>query len=267
MIQAFVEFLKASLRLGSVEVWLIVIIAGLVLLSWRRTRSWATPYLVVILVAFWLLSTPALAEWVATRTAGGYAPIRRAEEARGATTIVVLGGGSFTFHVTGFVLNEPAEGTSFRVIEGARVYRLLNSPTSTPTVILMGGTTAHRDPAARPESDAMAGAMLALGVPLNDLVFENRSKTTREQALEFKRMFAGHESEPFVLVTSPTHMARSMSAFRAVGLKPVASLAALRSDGEHFLWLPTDEALAISDAVIYDTAARFYYWSRGWLAR
>ena len=104
-------------------------------------------------------------------------------------------------------------------------------------------------------------------MPLDALVFENRSKTTREQALEFKRMFAGYESEPFVLVTSPTHIKRSMGAFRAVGLNPIASPSALTSDGSSFRWLPTDDALLIADSVVYDSAARIYYWGRGWLAR
>jgi uncharacterized SAM-binding protein YcdF (DUF218 family) len=265
--QSFVELLKESARLGTIEVWLLIVLAGLVFLSWRRSRPWARTYLAVVLVVFWLLSTPAIAEWLASATAGGYVPIRSVEDAHGATTIVVLGGGSFTYHVGRFVLNEPAEGTAYRVIEGARVYRLLNSPTSSPTVILMGGSTARRDPGARPESDAMAGAMFALGVPIDHLVFENRSKTTREQALEFKRMYASHEAEPFVLVTSPTHIARSMGAFRAVGLNPIASTSELTSDGGHARWLPTDSALVISDAIVYDTAARVYYWSRGWLSR
>jgi uncharacterized SAM-binding protein YcdF (DUF218 family) len=265
--QSFVEILKQSMRLSSVDIWLLAMLIGLVLLSWRRSRSWARAYFGVVLATLWLLSTPAVAESLAGLTDGDYAPIRRVEDARGATTIVVLGGGSHTYHVGRFFLSETAGGTAFRVIEGARVFRLLISPTGSPKLVLMGGPTQRRDPAARPESDAMGGAMLDVGVPLDALVFENRSKTTREQALEFKRMFAGHESEPFVLVTSPTHIKRSMGAFRAVGLNPIASPSALTSDGNSFRWLPTDDALVIADSVVYDSAARIYYWGRGWLAR
>jgi len=95
-------------------------------------------------------------------------------------------------------------------------------------------------------------------------VVETQSTTTREQALVFKQMFNG-SSEPFVLVTSPTHIVRSMSAFRSVGLNPIASPSVLRSDGDHRLhWLPDDSALMVSDAVMYDVAARLYYWMRGW---
>jgi uncharacterized SAM-binding protein YcdF (DUF218 family) len=265
--QTFVEFLKQSMRLGSVDVWLFALLVGIVLLSWRRSRSWARAYFGVVLATLWLLSTPAVAEWLAGLTDGDYVPIRRVEDARGATTVVVLGGGSYTYHVGRFFLSETAGWTAFRVIEGARVFRFLIGPTSSPKLILMGGPTQRHDPAARPESDAMGGAMLALGVPLDALVFENRSKTTREQALEFKRMFAGHESEPFVLVTSPTHMVRSMGAFRAVGLNPIASPSALASDGDRQRWQPSDDALMIADSIIYDSAARVYYWTRGWLAK
>ena len=65
----------------------------------------------------------------------------------------------------------------------------------------------------------MDGAILRLGVPHDRLVCEMTSKTTREQALVFKQMFAGR-SEAFVLVTSPTHMARSMSAISSGGPQP-----------------------------------------------
>src|SRR5262245_49847665 len=136
--QAFVELLKQTMRLGSVELWLLAIIVGLVLLSSRRTRPWVRAYFAIVAVALWLLSTPAVAEWIAGLTVGGYTPISRVEDARGSATIVVLGGGSLTFHVGRFFLNETAGGTAFRVIEGARIFRLLNSPTSRPTVILMG---------------------------------------------------------------------------------------------------------------------------------
>jgi uncharacterized SAM-binding protein YcdF (DUF218 family) len=261
--QAIVEVLKETMRLGSVELWLLVLLVGLALLTWRRSRAWARTYVAVVLVAFWLLSTPAVAEWLASATDGGYVAIAKPEDARGATTIVVLGGGAFTFHVGRYVLSEPAGGTPYRVIEAARIYRMLDRP----SIVLMGGPTFRQDPAARPESDAMAGAILALGVPIDRLVFENRSKTTREQAVEFKRMYAGHEAEPFVLVTSPTHIARSMGAFRAVGLNPIASPSALTSDGERARWLPSNDALTISDSIVYDTAARLYYWGRGWLSR
>jgi hypothetical protein len=56
--------------------------------------SWARPYFAVVVATLWLLSTPAVAESLAGLTDGGYAPIRRVEDARGATTVVVLGGGS-----------------------------------------------------------------------------------------------------------------------------------------------------------------------------
>lgn len=256
-----VSLLKQSMRLGSVFVWLLAIAVGLLLLSGRRTRSWVRAYFVAVFIGFWLLATPAVADWLASLVSGGYVALQRADEARGANTIVVLGGGADTFHVGALTLSDPAIFTVFRVIEAARLYALLNRP----TVILMGGVTS-KDPKAGAESDAMGAAIVRLGVPPDRIVLESESKNTREQALALKRMFTGMEPRPFVLVTSPTHVPRAMAAFRAVGLNPIASPAALHSDNARG-WLPNDNALMITDTVTYDTAAWLYYWSRGWLSR
>jgi uncharacterized SAM-binding protein YcdF (DUF218 family) len=258
------ELLKESLRLSSVAVWLPVMTVGAALAWWRRSRPVARVYIVAVLLGYWLLATPAVAERLASMTAGGYGSLERAGDARGASEVVVLGGGSNTFQAGGLAVEEPSVGTAFRVIEAARVYRLLDRP----TVILMGGTPARHEAGALPESDAMGAAADRLGIPVDHLVLENRSQTTREQALAVKRMFAGREGRPFVLVTSPTHIARAMSAFRAVGLAPIASASALESDGRRASrWWPNDTALLVSDEVFYDVAARVYYWSRGWLGR
>jgi uncharacterized SAM-binding protein YcdF (DUF218 family) len=158
-------------------------------------------------------------------------------------------------------INEPAVFTTFRILEAARVYRILDRP----TVILMGGNTSKTDPNAGPESEAMAATITRLGVPSDRIVLESQSQTTREQALAMKRLFAGREREVFVLVTSPTHMPRSIEAFQAVGLNPIASPAALWSREFGDSWLPDEWGMMIADAVVYDSAARVYYWSRGWL--
>ena len=70
----------------------------------------------------------------------------------------------------------------------------------------------------------------------------------------------------FVLVTSPTHMRRSLAAFRNEGLDPVASVAPVRSPHigpPPFLW-PNGDSLSAADDTIYDYAATVYYWWRGW---
>ena len=254
--------LKESARLSSVTFWFAAVLLGLGIAGWPRTRAWSRRYFLALFAFLWLASTPAVSTAVASLMDGGYRPLARADDARGADTIVVLGGGATTFHFGGLSLNQPSVGTAFRVIEGARVYALLNRP----LVVLSGGIAVKRTAVAGPESEAMRDAMLRLGVPADHLVLESGSRTTREQALAIRRLFEGREQRPFVLVTSPTHMPRSMAALRAVGLRPTASPAPFFSEGGLGIWrwLPGEAGLMVSDAVVYDAAARLYYWSRGW---
>src|SRR5207244_2037789 len=143
----------------------------------------------------------------------------------GATTVVVLGGGSWSNRVGSLALYQMAPETVFRVLEAARLYRLLG----TPTIVLSGGAAEH-SPAARPESEVMRDAIQGLGVPADRLVLESASRTTRMQAIAVRRLVGPRAREPIVLVTSPAHMRRSIGAFRAAGLEPIASVSAYKSD-------------------------------------
>jgi uncharacterized SAM-binding protein YcdF (DUF218 family) len=176
----------------------------------------------------------------------------------------VLGSGNQTLQASGFTLNLVSMGSALRVLEGARLYRLLDRP----TVIVSGGVTG-REVGARPESEAMRDAILRVGVPSDHVIMESESKTTREEAIVIARMLGDRAREPIVLVTSPTHMGRSLAVFRSLGFDPVPSTSAYKSDHslESFRWLPTQSALLLSDLVVYDVAAALYYSARGWTAR
>jgi len=75
------------------------------------------------------------------------------------------------------------------------------------------------------------------------------------------------EPQPIVLVTSPTHMARSLAVFRAAGLDPIPSVASYKSEHslERFRWAPNDTGLILFDNVVYDTVSTLYYRLRGWI--
>ena len=82
-------------------------------------------------------------------------------------------------------------------------------------------------------------------------------------------MLADWPRLPIVLVTSPTHMARSVAVFRAAGLDVVPSLAPFKPDhaSESLRWMPSDLGLWHLDTVVYDIAATWYYRLRGWMSR
>ncbi len=262
--QAVVDILKLAVRPTSVTFFIGLLGVGVALAFVRRTARLARWYFVAVFLSLWMLTAPACAERLVAWRAGAIPTLATAADARGAAVVVVLGAGNMTFQARGLTLSEITWNGVFRVLEGARLYRLLDKP----TIVVSGGVTG-RDAGARPEAEAMRDAMLELGVPPDHIVLETESKNTREEAIIIARMLAGRASQRIVLVTSPTHMPRSLAVFRAAGLDPIPSAAAYKSDHslERLRWLPSDAGLVLLDSVVYDTAATWYYKARGWIPR
>jgi uncharacterized SAM-binding protein YcdF (DUF218 family) len=256
-------FFKFALRPASVGFVVIALGVG-VMLTWSR-RMWrvAPFYWVLLFAGYASMATPVVADWLVEQTSGGFPRIERAADAQNVRTIVVLGSGSRTFRDGPQAFDVPTPPTVIRTMEGARLYHLLGSP----TVILSGGVTDHETPEARPESESMRAVILRLGVPQERLVLESMSTTTRSEADAVRGILGAHRTEPILLVTSPTHMRRSLAVFEAEGMKPIAAVARSRSDRSPSAcrWCPTRDALDLSDSVVYEQVAWVYYWTHGWL--
>ncbi len=67
------------------------------------------------------------------------------------------------------------------------------------------------------EADVARALFLAMGVPEERLLFESESRNTWENALFTHRLAAPGEGETWLLVTSASHMPRSVGAFRKAG--------------------------------------------------
>lgn len=254
-----IAFLKQNARLASTPFMLMILAVGVALLLSRRTWRAGRWWLAIALLAFWLLSTPTGA-WLASRPLTGATPphLTSRDQARGAQAVVVLGGGIISYVDADLALDDLNDSAP-RVIEGARVYRLLGNP----LVIVSGGNTEHLDPP-RTEAAAFHDALVRLGVPAARILVEDQSMTTREEALRVKPMLASRQIDRIVVVTSATHMSRSLATFRAVGidaLPSAASLTAKESPGS--LW-PDHDSLVASDNAVYDYVSWLYYRLRGW---
>lgn len=99
-----------------------------------------------------------------------------------------------------------------RLIEGVRVHRrCVNSK-----LILSGGLGVPSD--ARPETLTNHRFAVLFGVDPDDIIIESRSSDTKDQA----RLVAEIVGDvPMVLVTSASHMPRSMALFRKAGMQPI----------------------------------------------
>jgi uncharacterized SAM-binding protein YcdF (DUF218 family) len=263
VIDLIVDFLKQFARPSSVTFLVVLLTAGVVLVFVRRTQRYARWYFAAVLAFYWIGTSPMFIERLISWQGGEYRPIAAAAEARGARTVVVLGAGNYTIRSRSLWLNELPVVAALRVIEGARLYALLDHP----TVIVSGGITG-RNEGARPEAEAMRIALVQLGVPADDIQVETESMNTRDEAAIVARMLAGQARQPIVLVTSPTHMKRSLAVFRRAGLDAIPSAAAFKPDhtNERLRWMPSDTGLWLLDTAVYDFAATAYYSLRGWTA-
>lgn len=123
--------------------------------------------------------------------------------------VVVLSGG----HVTKPslpVLSRLGYETLSRLIEGIRIYRLIPEG----KLLLSGGTTAGSISSA----EEMAQLAYELGVNKQDIIIDTKSVDTKDQAQIIKSMIG---DEQFILVTSSSHMPRSMALFTKLGMTPI----------------------------------------------
>lgn len=254
------DFLKNTLRLAGVPFVVVMFGIGVALLYPRRTAAWGRRWLTALVLSYWLLSIPLGAWLVSLPMSARYRPIQTRADAQGAQAVVVLGGGTLSFVADGMALDDVGP-SALRLIETVRVARLLGDP----WIVVSGGNTQLLDPP-RPEAGAYREAVLKLGVPASRILVEDQSMTTHDEAVLVQPMLAARGIRRIVLVTSPTHMGRSLAVFRKVGLDPVPSASRLWDD-DMSLWSikPTRHSLSISDTAIYDTLATVYYWLRGWL--
>jgi uncharacterized SAM-binding protein YcdF (DUF218 family) len=193
-----------------VPIVLGLLIAGLVLL-WLRRRQMAAKILltigtiVLLLVGYGVLSDTAL-----EKLEQQY-PILDIKYARGAGVkwVVVLAEGQVSDENLP-VTSQLSPVTQVRLNEGIRIYRRLPGT----RLILSGGKIFDT----RTCAELMARLAGDLGVNPKDIVLENGSRDTHEEAVLLKPLLG---KEPFVLVTSAYHMPRSMGLFRALGMNPV----------------------------------------------
>jgi uncharacterized SAM-binding protein YcdF (DUF218 family) len=251
---------KENLAFGGIVMTIVLLAIGALLLFLRP--RWGRRWIVAMVVGYWIASTPFGSALLITPLVHQFHSIEDPREAASADAVVVLGGGIRAIKVRSEALSVASDSTSLRVLEAARVFRLLDGR---PLVIASGGRTNTKSQTS--EAVEIADELTMLNVPRDRIVIEDASRTTHEQAIIVTRLLKSRGISRFVLVTSPTHMWRAATVFRAQHADVIPSVAALlpeRRSPPPFL-LPNDDSLRISDSAFYDYAGILYYWSNGWL--
>jgi len=123
--------------------------------------------------------------------------------------IHVLGGGHNT-DISQPVSSHLLSASTKRVLEGVIIHKnIINSK------IIFTGYAGKTDISTAVMNSQLA---LALGVDKKDMIINGSPKDTQEEAI-FTKSIVG--SEPFVLVTSASHMPRAMIFFKSLGMNPI----------------------------------------------
>jgi uncharacterized SAM-binding protein YcdF (DUF218 family) len=120
-------------------------------------------------------------------------------------------------------------------------------------LVFTGGSNSLVDDSVK-EAEAAHRFFRELGVPESQMIFEDQSRNTYENAVFTQNMVHPQKDEKWLLVTSAFHMPRSMGIFRALGMTPLAFPVDFRTDGDaQDFRPPVDGTLAIRNV---ETALR-----------
>ena len=251
--------LKALLVPGTSTFLILALIPGVLLLYRRKDGGRAgTIWVTALVLAYLTLSIPFVAAGFVEAVSPSYPPVRTIEDSRGATAIVVLGAGIETYRSRGDVYTGAKREHALRIMEAARVYRVLNHP----WVIVTGSFGNERIA----ESGYMAADLKNHGVDPDRIIEETKAANTHESALFVPPILKERGVKQFVLVTSQQHIARALKTFQKAGWDPIPTTPEFYvTRFRAFPYLPRESALEVSSEMFYDELAMVYYWFRGWV--
>ncbi|MCW5556367.1 MAG: YdcF family protein [Verrucomicrobiae bacterium] len=240
--------------------WLALAILSIVLLRRRPTRLQGFILLLVAALLTAFGGTPLSAWLVSTLEKRHFDhPLPTAESVQ---ALVVLGGGfsASSLEPAGFKTS-----SAFNRLTGALA--LLDRGVTTNLVL--GGGEAPSTPGELSAGAAIKPWLEKRVDPRIRIWMLENSRTTREEAVDFARLAAAQGWRRIALVTSASHLPRSVAAFRHEGIEvePVATdfagLARLHSRNRWNL-IPNPENLDLANIWIHEILGLLYYRLKGW---
>jgi len=135
-----------------------------------------------------------------------------------------------------------------RVLEGIVIHK--SQPDS--KIIFTG----YAGDTSRDNADMSAELAVALDVNVSDLIINGNPTDTQEEALFCKTMVG---DEPFVLVTSASHMPRAMMLFESLGMHPIpAPTAFYKEESRGYMRAPSVDALYKSTVAMHEYIGILY---------
>lgn len=236
----------------------------------RKRPSAQRALLVTAVLVLWLSSTRMVAFAITRSLEQQYRPPAAWPSAE---AIVVLGGGTAPA-MSPRTLVEIGEAGD-RVLLGAWLYHQGYAD----RLVLTGGSVPWVQPGeTQPGAENMAALLAMLDVPAEALILEPESRNTYENALFTREILAGTGIQRILLVTSATHMPRSVRLYEAQGFTvfPAATDIQVADAEWRFLfspnlrvqllnWLPEARYLEMTTTALKEYVGLLVYGLQGWL--
>jgi uncharacterized SAM-binding protein YcdF (DUF218 family) len=234
---------------------------------WWINSKWTPAAIGAALMILFISGNPWFSNWIAQSLEWQY--ITKTELPT-ADAIVVLGGGIRSQAY-------PRPDTDFsdagdRVWYGATLYKQKKAP----KIIVSGGSISWKG-GGNPESEDLTKLLVTMGVPEENIIQENASYNTRDNAVYVKKILKAQNFKTILLVTSAMHMPRSMAIFKRVGIKAIAAptdyhISQLELDEPNrqtesiiLSFLPNEEKFWLTTQAIREYIGLFVYKLKGWL--
>ncbi|WP_322049037.1 YdcF family protein [Paraburkholderia sp. J67] len=192
---------------------------------WRRGRR---PIAITAVIFFWLLASGwlakpllDLAQPATYRTP--YDPDAQASSTFGRRAAIVMLGGGTNALADGSLA--PPHDVFARIALSAALHARCIAAGAICKVIVSGGNPEHH---AASEADTYLPWLLRAGIPRDDLLLENTSLTTWQNARNVAPLVQTRRADTLFVVTSAYHMARAMLDFERFGMHPVPAVSEVR---------------------------------------
>ncbi|BDH46476.1 envelope biogenesis factor ElyC [Salmonella enterica subsp. enterica serovar Choleraesuis] len=232
---------------------LLLMGAGIALIWFTRWQKSGKSILTLSWLALLLLSLQPVADSLLRPIENSYPTWQGQPKAN---YIVVLGGG-YTWNPQWAPSSNLINNSLPRVTEGIRLWR--ENPGAK---MIFTGAAAPGNPMSAAETAARVAQ--SLGVPAADIITLTQPKDTEEEARAVAERIG---KEPFLLVTSASHLPRALVFFHQQGLQPFPAPAnQLAVTSQLNTWervIPAPVWLMHSDRAAYETIGRLWQWLKG----
>lgn len=236
--------------LSPLPIIILLIFIGVGNISKRRKKSGIV--LIFIGIFLYISSSDIFIDKKLYKLENTYSVISEENLQRG-EVYVLLGGGIITTTGEG---NIPGIMPAVRIMKTAEYYKKYPKK-----IYISGGSPLQHQES---ESSVYARELISLGVNPEDIITEEKSRNTNENALFIKQELEKTETKNIILITSAFHMKRSLSIFGRVlkGTEIIpapCNLLASRKKENFFYYIPKYYNFLKFQLWIWETIGNIYY--------